>query len=174
MLWAEVKMTNLPTVNSFLPFSPDQFLHHWLGHRRLTRRVIEAFPADQLFSFTPAPPVRSFGQLAWEVHGQSEEIVLGLIDGTWGSPTHEALPSTDKTDLLRAWDELSARIETGVPHVALSRYSELIAYHRQNEPVLEAALGEIDNEVHHRGQGMVYLRLLGIQPPEFWDSGEQP
>jgi uncharacterized damage-inducible protein DinB len=27
----------------------------------------------------------------------------------------------------------------------------------------------IDNEIHHRGQGFVYLRALGIEPPHFWE-----
>jgi len=27
----------------------------------------------------------------------------------------------------------------------------------------------VDNEIHHRGQGYVYLRALGIEPPHFWE-----
>ena len=27
----------------------------------------------------------------------------------------------------------------------------------------------IDNEIHHRGQGYVYLRTLGIEPPAFYE-----
>jgi uncharacterized damage-inducible protein DinB len=27
----------------------------------------------------------------------------------------------------------------------------------------------IDNEIHHRGQAYVYLRVLGIEPPAFFD-----
>lgn len=27
----------------------------------------------------------------------------------------------------------------------------------------------IDNEIHHRGQGYVYLRLLGLEPPLFYE-----
>ncbi|MGO3807708.1 MAG: DinB family protein [Sphingobacterium sp.] len=27
----------------------------------------------------------------------------------------------------------------------------------------------VDNEIHHRGQGFVYLRSLGIEPPHFWE-----
>lgn len=27
----------------------------------------------------------------------------------------------------------------------------------------------IDNEVHHRAQGFVYLRALGIEPPAFYE-----
>ena len=76
---------------------------------------------------------------------------------------------TEKADLLRAWDGLSARLEAEVPGVPLTRYGELTAYHRQNEPILEVTLGEIDNEIHHRGQATVYLRLLGIKPPDFWE-----
>ena len=29
----------------------------------------------------------------------------------------------------------------------------------------------IDNEIHHRGQGYVYLRALGIEPPPFYERG---
>ncbi len=29
---------------------PADLLEYWQGHRRLTRRVIEAFPDDQLFT----------------------------------------------------------------------------------------------------------------------------
>ena len=27
----------------------------------------------------------------------------------------------------------------------------------------------VDNEIHHRGQGYVYLRTLGIEPPPFYE-----
>jgi uncharacterized damage-inducible protein DinB len=27
------------------------------------------------------------------------------------------------------------------------------------------------NEIHHRGQGYVYLRALGIEPPRFYERG---
>ncbi|MFD1732208.1 DinB family protein [Deinococcus malanensis] len=27
----------------------------------------------------------------------------------------------------------------------------------------------MENEIHHRGQGFVYLRLLGIEPPAFYE-----
>ena len=36
-------------------------------------------------------------------------------------------------------------------------------------PVYGLFLYWIDNEIHHRGQGYVYLRSLGIEPPAFYD-----
>ena len=41
-----------PHGNAAAFISPADLLHHWQGHRRLTRRVIEAFPEDKLFSFS--------------------------------------------------------------------------------------------------------------------------
>ena len=32
----------------------------------------------------------------------------------------------------------------------------------------------IDNEVHHRGQGYVYLRELGVEPPAFYERSSLP
>ena len=34
--------------------TPEGLLAHWQGHRRLTRRLIEAYPEDQLFVDTGA------------------------------------------------------------------------------------------------------------------------
>ena len=36
-------------------------------------------------------------------------------------------------------------------------------------PVWALVMYAVDNEIHHRGQGMVYLRALGIEPPAFPD-----
>ena len=33
----------------------------------------------------------------------------------------------------------------------------------------DLVLYAIDNEIHHRGQGYVYLRALGIAPPPFYE-----
>ena len=44
----------------------DGLLHHWRGHRRLTRRVIEAFPEEHLFTFSIGG-MRTFGELAMEM-----------------------------------------------------------------------------------------------------------
>ena len=32
-----------------------------------------------------------------------------------------------------------------------------------------ATIYTIDNEIHHRGQGYVYLRALGLEPPAFYE-----
>jgi uncharacterized damage-inducible protein DinB len=36
-------------------------------------------------------------------------------------------------------------------------------------PGVNMILNGIDDEIHHRGQGYVYLRSLSIEPPPFWE-----
>ena len=139
---------------------PSAFLEHWLGHRR----VIEVFPDDQLFAFSPAPPLRPFGEMAWELVGQTGYTLDGLLTGQWGEPVWDTLPSTHKAALLAAWDAQTARIEAGLPGVPLQRYGEILRLAWGEMLVFNAVIGAVDNEIHHRGQGMVYLRHLGITP----------
>ena len=43
------------------------------------------------------------------------------------------------------------------------------AFGQWTAPVYDLILYAVDNEVHHRGQGYVYLRALSVEPPPFYD-----
>jgi uncharacterized damage-inducible protein DinB len=147
--------------------TPAQLLAHWQGHRRLTRKIIEAFPDDQLFSFSAAG-MRTFGNIGWEIQGVSSYILSGLMTDQWPKPEW-GKPVQQKSVLLAAWDELSAQMDRELPTVPPARYSEEKALMWGKQTALSAALYALDNEIHHRGQGYVYLRLLGLEPPPFWE-----
>jgi hypothetical protein len=144
----------------------DQLLDHWQGHRRVTRRMIDAFPEKELFEFSIGG-MRPFAALATEMLRMAVPIARGVASGSWTNGEHA--PKT-KADLLLLWDE-----ET----VELNRLWKTIPSHRFQEE--DTAFGQwrgtgiwmimyaIDNEIHHRGQGYVYLRSLGIDPPAFYD-----
>jgi len=63
--------------------STDDLLQHWQGHRRLTRRVIEAFPEDQLFTFK-VEPMRTFGEIVHELLHMTVPTARGAATGEWG------------------------------------------------------------------------------------------
>ncbi|MDB4873872.1 MAG: DinB family protein [Gemmatimonadetes bacterium] len=147
--------------------TPDAFLKHWLGHRRLTRRTIEAFPDDQLFSFSVGG-MRPFGVLALEMLTMAEPMVRGVVSGDWAtSSDREAQP---KTEILRRWDEATDQINALWPQIPAERFQEtLTAFGQYKDLVSNLLLYVVDNEIHHRGQGYVYLRALGIEPPPFYE-----
>jgi uncharacterized damage-inducible protein DinB len=149
------------------PFiTPDALLAHWQGHRRLTRRVIEAFPDDKLFTFSVGG-MRPFGELALEMLTMAAPMVRGIASGDWKMPDREALP---KADILRRWDEATEQLNSLWPQIPAERFAEQATAFGQWPGVIhDLILYVVDNEIHHRGQGYVYLRTLGIEPPPFYE-----
>jgi len=56
----------------------QQLLEHWQGHRSLTRRVIEAFPDDKLFTYTVGG-MRPFSELAL-ISNKSSDLLLSSVN----------------------------------------------------------------------------------------------
>jgi len=146
--------------------TPDALLDHWQGHRRLTRRVIEAFPEDQLFTYTIGG-MRPFGEMAAELLAMAAPMARGLATGEWETYSPGAIGSRD--ELLRLWDESAPRIAEFWAKIPPERFGETItSFGQYTGPAHWQVLYVIDNEVHHRAQGYVYLRALGIEPPPFY------
>lgn len=147
--------------------TPEQFLAHWQGHRRLTRRLIEAFPEDQLWSFSIGG-MRPFGALVTEMLMIGAPMLKGIISGEWVASSIEGQPT--KAELLAHWDADTATLEEYFPKLTLEKFQEhQVAFGQYPGLVYDLLLYGIDNEVHHRGQGYVYLRALGIEPPGFYE-----
>lgn len=145
----------------------EALLNNWQGHRRLTRRTIEAFPEDKLFQFSVGG-MRPFAEMAWEFIHLAVPIVEGVSTGKW-QEFKTAKPTT-KSELLRLWDEQTTELNKKFPTIPPHRFSEVDkAFGMWEASGLGTIQYAIDNEVHHRGQGYVYLRALGIEPPPFWE-----
>lgn len=146
--------------------TPDAMLEHWQGHRRLTRRVIDAFPDDKLFSFSVGG-MRPFGALALEFLSMGVPMLKGIVSGEWDQTPREPRP---KAEILRLWDESTDAIDRLWRQIPVERFGETrTAFGQWPGKVHDLLLYAIDNEIHHRGQGYVYLRALGIEPPPFYE-----
>jgi uncharacterized damage-inducible protein DinB len=146
----------------------QQLLEHWQGHRSLTRRVIEAFPDDKLFTYTVGG-MRPFSELALEMLGMTTPTLEGVVTRIW--PTYAPAEQPDsKADLLAMWDKATIELNELWIQIPEGRFQEDDkAFGMWAGKVHWILLYIIDNEIHHRGQGYVYLRSLGIEPPHFWE-----
>jgi uncharacterized damage-inducible protein DinB len=150
--------------------SREELLNHWRGHRLLTRRVIEAFPEKELFSFSIGG-MRPFAELAMEMIAMAGPGIEGLATDVWKrfEEAEPKVPAT-KEEVLQLWDAATERIDTAWPQIPEGRFQDNLKAFGQWEGTGWGILFYyIDNEIHHRGQGYVYLRALGIEPPAFWD-----
>lgn len=157
--------------------TPTELLDHWQGHRRLTRRVIEAFPEEEFFHFSIGG-MRPFSELAMEMIGMAAPGIRGALTGEWKAVgeldlnSKTSAPQT-REEVLRLWDQVTEQIDTLWPQIPPHRFQEVdIAFGLYEGPVYWTILYFIDNEIHHRGQGYVYLRSLGVEPPPFWNGNE--
>jgi uncharacterized damage-inducible protein DinB len=163
-------MKNTTLQSTFL--TTEAFLEHWQGHRRLTRRVIEAFPEDKLFTYSIGG-MRPFSELAIEILVMGAPGIHGVVKGKWDaySELHGNYHQVKtRQELLRLWDEATDKINQYWSEIPAERFHEVDKFFGQYEgTIFSSILYLIDNEIHHRGQGYVYLRSLGIEPPAFWD-----
>lgn len=166
-------MTNTQTEIKGI-FTPEALLEHWQGHRRVTRRMIEAFPEDKLFAYSIGG-MRPFSELVMEFIGMAEPGMDGIATGNWNAVTelpHHAKENWPKTkkQLLDRWDSVTEKIERLWSQITSERFTEIDkAFGLWEGPVYSFITYWIDNEIHHRGQAYVYLRSLGIEPPAFYD-----
>jgi uncharacterized damage-inducible protein DinB len=155
-------------VSAALVIPSDALLQHWQGHRRLTRRLIEAFPEDQLFTFSVGG-MRPFGAMAMELIGIAAPMVRGVATENWDR-VPDSGQRLSKNDVLRLWDESTELIDRLWGQIRPERFQETAtAFGQYPGRVYDLLLYAIDNEIHHRGQGYVYLRALGVDPPPFYD-----
>jgi uncharacterized damage-inducible protein DinB len=155
------------TVSQAQVITAEALLAHWQGHRRLTRRVIDAFPEDQLFTFSLGG-MRPFGAMALEMLSMAVPTVRGVITDAWDQlMTRDARP---KAEVLRLWDEATRDLDVLWSRIPPERFQQTMkAFGEYEGVVIDLLLYVIDNEIHHRGQGFVYLRALGIEPPPFYE-----
>ena len=95
-------------------------------------------------------------------------VVEGVATGKWQE--FQRPKPTTKAELLRLWDEGTSGLNEKFGEIPPERFSKVEkAFGLWEASGIEAIQYAIDNEIHHRGQGFVYLRALGIEPPAFWE-----
>jgi uncharacterized damage-inducible protein DinB len=145
----------------------EDVLKNWQGHRSLTRRTIEAFPEDEIFNFSLGE-MRPFADMAFEFIRMAVPIVDGVATGKWVE--YAGAKPVTKREILELWDAQTRELDEKFPTIPPHRFAEVdLAFGQWKMPGIATIQYAIDNEIHHRGQGYVYLRALGIEPPHFWE-----
>ena len=149
--------------------TPSELLEHWQGHRSLTRRVIEAFPEEEFFNHSIGG-MRPFAEMVTELLSVAAQGLREIVTGT-SAPLNEHFDhKNSQANVLQAWDEATEEINRLWPQMGPDRFHETVTLFGEYEATVTWSIFYfIDNEIHHRGQGYVYLRSLGVEPPAFWD-----
>ncbi len=161
----------------------EQFLEVYRREHETTMRVLRAYPADQL-DLRPHPRCKTARELAWV-------FVLERYLGT--SVMHDQLAERMASSggappaAPESWDELLAALET-----AHEELGELIASYGDDDfrapvrffagpkriepqPRNEVAWFLLHDQIHHRGQFSIYLRMAdGKLPSIYGPTADEP
>lgn len=149
--------------------TPAELVAHWAGHRRLTRKLIEAFPEKEFFEYAIGG-MRPAAQLIQEMMDVSTGGVREMAVGDAGEIAGHEVKALTLIEALVIWDENTAELLENLSKIPLEKFHERILSFGQYEGTIwENLFYFLDNEIHHRAQAYVYLRSLDIEPPAFWD-----
>ncbi|MDX8552189.1 DinB family protein [Tenacibaculum sp. 1B UA] len=149
--------------------TPSELLAHWQGHRALTRRTIEVFPEDAFFNYSIGG-MRTFADMVMELLGIAGPGIKEIATGEIQELIEEVDHGNKKAKILELWDKATDEINTYWVQIKPEQFQQNIKIFGQYEGTVWSSIFYfIDNEIHHRGQGYVYLRALGIEPPFFYE-----
>ncbi len=149
--------------------TPSELLAHWQGHRGLTRRTIEAFPEDAFFNYSIGG-MRTFADMVMELLGIAGPGIKEIATGEIQELIEEVDHGNKKAKILELWDKATDEINTYWAQIKPEQFQQNIKIFGQYEGTVWSSIFYfIDNEIHHRGQGYVYLRALGVEPPFFYE-----
>ncbi len=155
------------TVNEVI--TPEQLLEYWQSHRRLTRKVIEAFPEKDFFEFSIGG-MRPFSEITKELLAIAEPGLREIVTGKLEKFDEHRDYGNKKAMLLKSWDESTVKIDELWQKIeSVDFQKEIMSFGQFPGTVQSSIFYFIENEIHHRGQGYVYLRALGVEPPLFYE-----
>ncbi|PTM59654.1 DinB family protein [Desmospora activa] len=155
--------------------STDLLLREFTEEVKTTRRVLQCIPEEKL-SWTPHPKSLSLGQLAYHVAVIPGELAMFLSELTREVPSVPFPEATSLSELLSALDRSEA---TATAQLSAWGEDDLMAEWKmvQGDQTIIAVPRIVmmrsilfNHWYHHRGQILVYLRLLDVPVPAVYGS----
>jgi uncharacterized damage-inducible protein DinB len=156
----------------------DMFLQVFQKECQTTIRLMKAFPADKA-DLRPHERSKSAKELAWifvQEQGLADMALKGRVDFTQSMPPVPA----NFTEILPAFENTSRETITKISSASEEDLNRTMPF-----PIGPGKMGEVrrldviwmtlHDQIHHRGQLSVYLRLAGGKVPSIYGpSADEP
>lgn len=131
-----------------------------------TMRVLKAYPEDKL-DMRPAEKSRSARELIKTF--VAEEYVCGAA--MRGEPisanANQSVPDNLK-DLLEVFNRIHNEVQHEIAQATDEEMDRVTDFYGHQLSVREVLWAELHDQIHHRGQFSVYLRLAGARVPSIY------
>lgn len=145
-----------------------QLIKDWERAKAYTKEYLDAMPKEK-YNFRPQDSIKTFAQQM--VHLAQVNVILSS-NGTgrqriWEGRLLEESSSAQSTDSLQYFVMTSYDFAIeGIKNIDPGKLGEKIKVFDFDYSRLSWLLKAFEHQTHHRGQTTIYLRLLGIKPPQ--------
>lgn len=144
-----------------------QLIRDWQRAKAYTQSFLDIMPADK-YDWQPAKDIRSFAQQMLHL----TYLNIGFVSNGTGqprdffgidlnTPIEETLSSKKDSVILYTL----AGYDFAIRGLQNMDAAELLKRGKANELKISWINKAFEHQTHHRGQCVIYLRLLGIEPP---------
>jgi len=137
----------------------------WQNAKEYTLEFAEAMPADR-YNFAPVPEEMTFGRQLIHMCGNMIWLCNSFLDApSFGKDVDH--PSEKKEDVIELLEESFDYAAKTLAAFPAKELDEKVTFFAGTMTKRRVMLLLADHVTHHRGQLVVYLRLNGIEPPQY-------
>ena len=146
----------------------SQFIKDWERAKAYTIDYLNTMPADK-YSFKATDSIRSFAQQMLHL-AQSNVNTIGFVAGEpniIGDRILENSKTAQTKDSVMYYIVASYDLAIhGLKKMNMASLNERIKFYNWEETRYALLLKGFEHQTHHRGQTTIYIRLLGLHPPQ--------
>lgn len=139
-----------------------------------TMKVIKAFPEDKL-SFTPHPRSSTAGRIMSTFVIEMILIQANVLDDKIDESYRKSYAPDKLSILIDDFQKASDRVLAGLENMSEADMNKSVDFAGGQFPAADFMLFMLLDQVHHRGQMSVYIRLAGGKVPSVYGpSADDP
>lgn len=158
----------------------EQFLTAFEQEHATTLRILRAFPADKC-ELQPHPKCKSARDLAWVFVMEMRMLEKALTTGfDWSQPAAWPKPPESLNAIIEAFDQGHKRVREVVANLRDDQLYGTVKFFTgpkkiEDVPILSFMWMVLCDQIHHRGQLSVYLRMAdGKVPSIYGPTADEP
>ena len=146
----------------------SQFIKDWERAKAYTVDYLNTMPADK-YSFKATDSIRSFAQQMLHL-AQSNVNIIALLAGEpniIGDRILEESKTAQTKDSVMYYVVASYDLTIdGIKKMNTASFNEKVKFYDWEETKYVWLLKAFEHQTHHRAQTTIYIRLLGLHPPQ--------
>jgi uncharacterized damage-inducible protein DinB len=148
----------------------EAFKEQIMNFRKLefatTMKVLGAYPEDKL-DMKPAEKSRTARELI-VTFIREEYVCRGAMRGDLRrADSPQSIPD-GLQDMLEMLDQIHKEVQEMIAQAGDEQLNRIIDFYGHQIRAIDALMAELHDQIHHRGQFSVYLRLAGAKVPSIY------